>query len=191
MEPITGIGKRLSVAPNRTLRNAPKTSITPRPDSAFPAIPELRPDVSRGISWNANPQAKVPDPRANRRGLQRRRRPRASAGLRVSHARWAGRELEPLSRARGGPSRAKSASVLGSWGKAMRDAVRNTERWKRRRTPTQDPSTNNWRLKIRVPLFAARTLNATGQSRVTLSLRQERLRAACGPCQEERSLTSA
>ena len=32
--------------------------------------------------------------------------------------------------------------------------------------------------KIRVPLFAARTLNAVGQSRVTLSLRQERLRAA-------------
>ena len=28
-----------------------------------------------------------------------------------------------------GPSRAKSASVLGSWGKAMRDAVRNKERW--------------------------------------------------------------
>ena len=28
------------------------------------------------------------------------------------------------------------------------------------------------RSKIRVPLFATRTLNATGQSRVTLSLRQ-------------------
>ena len=70
-----------------------------------------------------------------------------------------------------GPSGANSASVLGSWGKAMRDAVRNTEEWTRRRAPTQDPSTNTWRLKIRVPLFVARTLNATGQSRVTLSLR--------------------
>ena len=40
--------------------------------------------------------------------------------------------------------------------------------------------------KIRVPLFAARTLNATGQSRVTLSLRCERLRAACALRQEER-----
>ena len=42
------------------------------------------------------------------------------------------------------------------------------------------------RSTIRVPLFAARTLNATGESRATLSLRQERLRAACGPRQEER-----
>ena len=33
-------------------------------------------------------------------------------------------------------------SVLGSWGKTMRDAVRNKERWKGRRTPTQHPSTN-------------------------------------------------
>ena len=33
-------------------------------------------------------------------------------------------------------------SVLGSWGNTMRDAVRNEERWKRRRTPTQDPSTD-------------------------------------------------
>ena len=32
--------------------------------------------------------------------------------------------------------------VLGSWGKTMRDAVRNKERWKTRRTPTQDPSTD-------------------------------------------------
>ena len=44
---------------------------------------------------------------------------------------------------------------------------------------------------FRVLACAARTLNATGQSRVTLSLRQEHLRAVCGPCQEERSLTSA
>ena len=41
------------------------------------------------------------------------------------------------------------------------------------------------------PALAARTLNATGQCRVTLSLQQEHLRAACGPCQEERSLTFA
>ena len=39
---------------------------------------------------------------------------------------------------------------------------------------------------IRAPLLAARTLNATGQSRVTLSLRYERLRAACGPRQEDK-----
>ena len=32
-------------------------------------------------------------------------------------------------------------SVLGSWVKTMRGAVRNKERCKRRRTPTQDPST--------------------------------------------------
>ena len=35
--------------------------------------------------------------------------------------------------------------------------------------------------KIRVPIFSARTLNDTGQSRVTLSLRQENLRAVCEP----------
>ena len=35
--------------------------------------------------------------------------------------------------------------------------------------------------KIRAPLFAARPLNATSQSRVTLSLRQEHLRAGRGP----------
>ena len=45
--------------------------------------------------------------------------------------------------------------------------------------------------KIRVPLFAARTLNAVGQYRVTLSLQKEHLRAARGPCQEERSLIFA
>ena len=39
---------------------------------------------------------------------------------------------------------------------------------------------------FRVPLLAARTLNATDQSRVTLSLRLEILRAACGLQQEER-----
>ena len=33
-------------------------------------------------------------------------------------------------------------SVLGSWGKATRDAVRNKVRWKGRRAPTQDPSTD-------------------------------------------------
>ena len=41
---------------------------------------------------------------------------------------------------------------------------------------------------IRVPLFAARTLTATGQYRVTLSPRQERLRTARGLRQEERGL---
>ena len=41
-----------------------------------------------------------------------------------------------------------------------------------------------------VPLFAACTLNATGQSRVILSLRKEHLRAICGPRQEERALKS-
>ena len=44
--------------------------------------------------------------------------------------------------------------------------------------------------RIRVPLFAARTLNVTGQYRVTLSLRKEHLRAVCGPRQEERGLKS-
>ena len=33
-------------------------------------------------------------------------------------------------------------SVLGSWGNTMRDAGWNKERWKRRRTPTQYPSTD-------------------------------------------------
>ena len=37
------------------------------------------------------------------------------------------------------------------------------------------------------PLFVARTLDATGQSRVTLSLRQEHLRAASGPRQEAKA----
>ena len=36
----------------------------------------------------------------------------------------------------------RPASVLGSWGKAMRGALMNKERWKGRRAPTQDPSTN-------------------------------------------------
>ena len=43
----------------------------------------------------------------------------------------------------------------------------------------------------RVSVCAARTLNVKGQSRVTLSLQKEHLRAVCGPCQEERSLTFA
>ena len=41
------------------------------------------------------------------------------------------------------------------------------------------------------PLFAARTLNANDQYRVTLSPREENLRAARTPCQEEKSLTFA
>ena len=44
---------------------------------------------------------------------------------------------------------------------------------------------------FRAPLCAARTLNAKGQSRATLSLQQDHLRAGCGPRQEERSLTCA
>ena len=43
---------------------------------------------------------------------------------------------------RGYAAAAKLGSVLGSWGETMRDAVRNTESWKGRRTPTQDPSTD-------------------------------------------------
>ena len=43
----------------------------------------------------------------------------------------------------GAPSHTPSLrAVRGSWVKSMRDAVRNKERWKRRRAPTQDPSTN-------------------------------------------------
>ena len=79
--------------------------------------------------------------------------------------------------------------VLGSWGKTMRDAVRNKERWERRRTPTQDPSTDL--ADESVSVCAARTLNVNGQSRVTLSLQQEHSRAACGPRQEERGLNTA
>ena len=41
-----------------------------------------------------------------------------------------------------GPSSQIPRSVLGSWGKTIRDAVRNKEWWKRRHTPTRDPSTN-------------------------------------------------
>ena len=37
----------------------------------------------------------------------------------------------------------RPALVLGYWGDTMRGAVRNKERWKGRRTPTQDPSTNH------------------------------------------------
>ena len=33
--------------------------------------------------------------------------------------------------------------VLGSWGKTMREAFRNKERWKGRRASTQDPSTDH------------------------------------------------
>ena len=44
---------------------------------------------------------------------------------------------------------------------------------------------------VQRPTHTARSLNATAQSRVTLSLQYEHLRAARGPCQEERSLTFA
>ena len=49
-----------------------------------------------------------------------------------------------------------------------------------------DAKKNKRKVNKGVPLFAARTLNATGQSRVTLSLRQENLRAACRLRQKER-----
>ena len=61
------------------------------------------------------------------------------------------------------------ASVLGSWGKTMREAVRNKERCQGRRTPTRDPSTHNQCAAVFDRLFAARALNATVQFRVTLS----------------------
>ena len=48
--------------------------------------------------------------------------------------------------------------------------------------PARGPSSRNFR----VSFFAARTLNAADRSRVTLSPRQERLRAACQPQQEEK-----
>ena len=41
---------------------------------------------------------------------------------------------------------------------------------------------------FRVLVCATRTLNARGESRVTVSLRQEPIRAVCGPRQEERGL---
>ena len=47
--------------------------------------------------------------------------------------------------------------------------------------PAQPPVT-----PFRVSICVARTLHVTGQSRVTLSLRQEHAREACGPQQEER-----
>ena len=40
-------------------------------------------------------------------------------------------------------SSAQLGSVLGSWGKAMRDAVRNKERRRRRRAPTQYAGTDH------------------------------------------------
>ena len=48
---------------------------------------------------------------------------------------------DPTTPARDG--RWESSLVLGYWGNTMRGgALRNEERWKRRRTPTQDPSTS-------------------------------------------------
>ena len=61
--------------------------------------------------------------------------------------------------------------------KTTRDAVRNKEWWKRRHTPTQDPGTNKAKnpFPFASRFYAARTLNATGQYRVTLSLRLGRV----------------
>ena len=50
---------------------------------------------------------------------------------------------------------------------------------RRRHGPVQTPS-------FRISVCAAHTLNATGPSRVTLSLRQEQLRAGCGSRQEKK-----
>ena len=59
-------------------------------------------------------------------------------------------------------------------------------RWFELATPTSNV-TEIWPVQpepFRVSVCAACTLNATGQSRVTLSLRQEQLRASCGSRQE-------
>ena len=47
------------------------------------------------------------------------------------------------------PAQTPFARVLGSWGNTTRGAVSNKERWKGRRTPTQDPSTHNTRGRAR------------------------------------------
>ena len=73
------------------------------------------------------------------------------------------------------------------------------EQGRERKTPSPDhrqrmrelEGSGPSRAQSRVSLFAARTLNATGQYRVTLSLRHMNLRAACGLRQEERGLRSA
>ena len=54
---------------------------------------------------------------------------------------WCGRARLPAGSGLPGSS-GEGDHVLGSWGNTMRDAVRNKERWRRRRTPTQDPSTS-------------------------------------------------
>ena len=46
----------------------------------------------------------------------------------------------------------RSRPVLGSWGKTVRDAVRNKERWSRRRAPTQYPRTDLARRRARIQL---------------------------------------
>ena len=56
---------------------------------------------------------------------------------------------------------AAQASVLGYWGNTMRDAVRNAERWKRRGTPTRDPSTNNRPRQAHLRSAASRGMTLT------------------------------
>ena len=70
------------------------------------------------------------------------------------------------------PAACACASVLGSWGKTMRDAVRNKKRWIGRRTPTQDPSTD----------LAAQTSNITWSSwyEMRACLDSNVLSKACG-----------
>ena len=52
------------------------------------------------------------------------------------------REKVAVMRSTARPAPSAPFPVLGSWGKTTQDAVRNKECWKRRHTPTQDPSTN-------------------------------------------------
>ena len=70
------------------------------------------------------------------RAAEARRHERAGAGGRTQQVERAEKEVLPSESRRKG-------SVLGSWVKPMRDAVRNKERCQGRRTPTQDPSTHN------------------------------------------------
>ena len=77
-------------------------------------------------------------------------------------------------------------SVLGSWGKTMRDAVRNKTRWERAPSPTQDPSTyRRQRLE--------QTRSADLRGRVTRGRRRgaERARTLNGGAPAPRGLAAA
>ena len=60
--------------------------------------------------------------------------------------------------------------------KAMRDALRNTERWKGRRAPTQDPGTSGW-----VPVGAP----ATPQAEHEHEQQEQQGQLACRQCAHE------